>query len=93
MCSRRTWRLPDDKLAGQLGRTMFAIQTRRIAFGIAKFNAQWRSWSEKEISLLGKLPDEEIAWRLGRTLDSVKVRRGKLKLSKPYSRHRRWRVV
>ena len=79
--------MSDQELADKLGRTMFAIQARRIMFGIAKFNAQRRSWTDEEKALLGKLPDEEVAQRLNRTLESVKVCRGKLHIPKFDSRH------
>jgi hypothetical protein len=68
---------------------MFAIQARRISFGIPKFEAERVGWLPEEIALLGKYPDEKIARKLNRTLAAVKVKRGKLGIRRPDPKRRR----
>jgi hypothetical protein len=57
--------MPDQELAGQIGRTRMAVCLRRGQLGLAPLNPKWKSWTREEMVLLGIFRDEEIAARTG----------------------------
>jgi DNA-binding CsgD family transcriptional regulator len=71
-------KLPDARLAADLGVDLSAVRGRRIQRGIPPFRA-WRRWTEREVALLrSSLSDEEIARRVKRKPHSVRAKRRSL---------------
>jgi len=83
-------KMPDAELAQRLGRTPFSIQARRIALGIAKYDAKLHQWTAAENALLGKMTDGEVAKRLGLTQSAVAHRRRRLRLPVRFAHRKPW---
>jgi len=66
---------PDRKLARRLGRTLAAVQVRRIKRKIPSALPTARRWTAREDALLGTKADAEVGRLLGRGTAGVRRRR------------------
>jgi hypothetical protein len=79
--------MPDEQVAGRMGRTVGAVRQKREELRIP--NPASNRWTAEGIALLGTLPDREVARRLGRPLPSVTQKRIKLDIGNPFGGNRR----
>src|SRR6266849_6473452 len=75
---RRAW----TESKWRLKRHLDSVQARRRMLGIKAKCPPGRTWTEREIKLLGTLLDTELAKKLGRSLIAVQIKRITLKV--PY---------
>src|SRR5208282_2147886 len=52
---------PDDEVAKKVGRSEYAVATRRRKAGIPTPTPYQRPWTGRELKLVGSKPDREIA--------------------------------
>ena len=72
-------KLPDHKVAALTGRSLSAIQTRRITvLGLPCVNGRGRDWTPQEDRLLGKHADGDLAKRFNCFAATIARRRGLL---------------
>lgn len=76
--------MTDRDLAGQIGRTVDAVESQRHKLGIAPVRPRARSWTRAEVRLLGTMPDRELAERLGCTRKHIGEVRARLGIA-PFS--------
>jgi len=82
--------MSDEEVGKRTGRTRIAVQARRIALGIAKFDAKLHQWTAEEDSLLGLKTDAEIARKLGLSIGAVAHRRRRLGRAVRFAHRRPW---
>lgn len=66
----RLGKVPDGRLAKELGISLMAVFHRRRKLGIAPFGKR-RQWTAEEEAMLGVLTDTEIAAKLGVSVQTV----------------------
>lgn len=65
----------DEEIAAKLGRSTYAVMSRRLQLGVRRFGKTRHWWSSAEDKLLGTASDAEVAAKLGRTQSGVLYRR------------------
>ncbi len=85
--------MPDLQFAERLGRTLFAVQTRRLKLGIAPAaNPEHRPWTEEELRLLGTPPDADVARKIGRPHSTALSKGNALKVPYAHPRYVSWKL-
>ena len=81
----------DSEVACRIGRSIYAVASKRQALGIPRLHGHARVWTRAELRWLGKVTDAELAARLGVSRGHVLKKRTKLGIVAFSSRHRpRW---
>lgn len=83
----RLGKVPDERLAAELGLRPSTVRSKRRRMGILKRRV--RRWTAAEDRVVRALPAREAAAKLGRTHKAVLHRRARLGLSGPQGKQRR----